>query len=744
MASDQANADVHSTTSSSDDDSMDDIQIDDKDMKLLMDLEASLETNPNVYETHVEFIAVLRRCKMMERLRDARQNMHQHFPLNERMWLEWLEDESSAAATVEDVRSLERLLQESHDDYLSVSLWKEHLQYVFCSFASILNVFYSDEVVFRLCRVLQAMLQQGGTTLVDVRQAYDQALEQCGLHMTEGHAIWDMCIEFEESLDSPSKDDERIRRIFQQYLATPFPPHVLMAAKESYTSWMGSSEEEDGGVSKNMMKAIERAQRAYQLREECEKNIETAKASDPGGNMHLSAYMSYIDLEISGGVDERIRVVFERAISEFPVADVLWRNYLKYLEFAEQTRLLNACKRALRNCPYSGALWSIYIRSLSKNGVVGDKAVHEELNVAFEQGKASLQHCPHEYRQLVLSMAHSLRLSGDIYKQRYEELLQTSIKEMNKQQALDPEHRLTSLLVVSMADLEKGKLVWESLLVDSSIDAAYSGTWASYYDYLTRHGDSFETRRGVFVRAMGASMSEGDKAFIARKWIALEEEEGTQSSYLEAQRKVFNVLWKEDLSRMGMLHGKQSTHVALDADAAKKKRQQNDPNYGAGKRKRHEQPVSSPQNEKQKPQQHGKLIVFVKHIVPTATEEDLMSLFSDCGSQMDITIGRDPKTNRSKGYAYIRCGDQEVFDNICGKNGLEFEGNALFIAPSAPPKGRNKDKGREKQSNHGDASTKKERSQKPRLESAAPMIPRAAAIGAPKSNDDFRKMFLKK
>lgn len=131
MASHQANADVHSTASSSDDDSMDDIQIDDKDMKLLMGLEAALESNPHVYETHVEFIAVLRRCKMMERLRDARRNMHQHFPLSERMWLEWLEDESGTAATVEDVKSLEQLLQESHGDYLSVSLWKEHLQYVF-------------------------------------------------------------------------------------------------------------------------------------------------------------------------------------------------------------------------------------------------------------------------------------------------------------------------------------------------------------------------------------------------------------------------------------------------------------------------------------------------------------------------------------------------------------------------------------------------------------------------------------
>lgn len=121
---------THDTPSSSDDESMGDIQIDDKDMKLLMDLEALLESNPNAYESHVEFIAVLRRCNMMERLRDARRNMHEHFPMSERMWLEWLEDESRAAATVEDVRALERLLQESHGDYLSVSLWKEHIQCV--------------------------------------------------------------------------------------------------------------------------------------------------------------------------------------------------------------------------------------------------------------------------------------------------------------------------------------------------------------------------------------------------------------------------------------------------------------------------------------------------------------------------------------------------------------------------------------------------------------------------------------
>jgi hypothetical protein len=114
--------------SSSDDDSVE-LSIDENDMALLMDLEQKLQANPQLYDTLVEYISTLRRCRLMERLKDARYTMHDAFPMTEKMWLEWFEDESENVGSVEDVVKLEELMTQSHEDYISVSLWKEHIEY---------------------------------------------------------------------------------------------------------------------------------------------------------------------------------------------------------------------------------------------------------------------------------------------------------------------------------------------------------------------------------------------------------------------------------------------------------------------------------------------------------------------------------------------------------------------------------------------------------------------------------------
>ena len=111
---------------SSEDDSMD-FEIDEEDLKNLMRLESSLEENPNQYDVHVEYLALLRTCRMQERLKDARRSMHEIFPMQEDMWLEWIHDEIENADNAEDLARISELFDACHKDYLSVTLWVEHI-----------------------------------------------------------------------------------------------------------------------------------------------------------------------------------------------------------------------------------------------------------------------------------------------------------------------------------------------------------------------------------------------------------------------------------------------------------------------------------------------------------------------------------------------------------------------------------------------------------------------------------------
>ena len=105
-----------------------DMHVDDKDMERLMKLESALEANAHQYEAHVEYLAVLRKCRMMERLKDARWDMLRVFPMTERMWLEWVHDDMEQASGVEDLVRIGRLFEESHGDFLSVELWMQHIE----------------------------------------------------------------------------------------------------------------------------------------------------------------------------------------------------------------------------------------------------------------------------------------------------------------------------------------------------------------------------------------------------------------------------------------------------------------------------------------------------------------------------------------------------------------------------------------------------------------------------------------
>lgn len=85
---------------------------------------------PHAYPPHrtPQYIELLRKCHLRERLRAARERMNGLFPLNEQQWLAWVGDEMDAAREAADVERIRGLHLRAVGDYLSVELWEGYLE----------------------------------------------------------------------------------------------------------------------------------------------------------------------------------------------------------------------------------------------------------------------------------------------------------------------------------------------------------------------------------------------------------------------------------------------------------------------------------------------------------------------------------------------------------------------------------------------------------------------------------------
>lgn len=54
--------------------------------------------------------------------------MQEHYPLTERLWLEWLQDEIASTITTKGTDHVERLFQKAVKDYLSVPIWRGYIE----------------------------------------------------------------------------------------------------------------------------------------------------------------------------------------------------------------------------------------------------------------------------------------------------------------------------------------------------------------------------------------------------------------------------------------------------------------------------------------------------------------------------------------------------------------------------------------------------------------------------------------
>ncbi|GMY31442.1 squamous cell carcinoma antigen recognized by T-cells 3 isoform X2 [Fagus crenata] len=90
----------------------------------------------------------------------------------------------------------------------------------------------------------------------------------------------------------------------------------------------------------------------------------------------------YLKFEESSGYPAQVQALYERAITDFPIASDLWLDYTRYLDKTSKLSKVvrEVYSRATKNCPWVGELWVRYLLCLERS-----RASEEELASVFEK-----------------------------------------------------------------------------------------------------------------------------------------------------------------------------------------------------------------------------------------------------------------------------------------------------------------------------------------------------------------------
>ncbi|KAK8678948.1 hypothetical protein V6N13_144423 [Hibiscus sabdariffa] len=651
----------------------------------LLTLEYELSSNPSNYDAHVQYIKLLRRSGEIEKLREARENMNTLFPLSPEMWIEWAKDEASLLND-SNFESVEKLYERGISEYLSIPLWCEYL-----------NSVQEHDPKVRDC---------SADGISKARDLFERAVTAAALHVSQGSLIWDAYIQFEQAILLPidqsniqakEKQVQCIRSVFRRYLSIPLAN--LKSTLLAYKAWeveQGNSLDAESDnvleISSYVATAYQKAEEMYKARAHLEDQITRRDVSESERFQH---YMSYLDFEKSSGDPARVQILYEHAITDFPVSSDLWLHYTRYLD--KTLKAGNVVKdvysRATRSCPWVGELWVRYL-------------------LCLERGLASLKEIS-AYLDLFLTRVDGLRrrissASGD------DVLNYSMIRESFQQAAnyLSPHMKNTGGLLrlhAYWAHLE--------LKLGNDLNAA-RGVWESLLKSCGSMLEAWQTKD--LVEQVQRIIQD-----ICHSWLRFEREFGTLEDLSHAEQKVASRLEELQLFRLQQeskcftgatdqrvqtlkntaREKRKSSSSAIDDQSTAKQRK-----YTSQNKKLHEKEntqglnlaeVNDGEEKKGKVEEQvneklmkdnptksrlytDRCTAFVSNMSITAKDEDLHQFFNDVGGVTAIRILLDKFTGKSRGLAYVDFEDDEHLAAAVAKNKQMLLGKKLSIAQSNP------------------------------------------------------------
>lgn len=551
----------------SDDDIDDDDDAHDAQQKSLVEnLERALSQNPCNYQAHVEYITILRKCGLLEKLRSARETMSSLFPLSPGMWQEWAQDEARLVSSDEDAAAVENLYERGVQEYLSVQLWSDFFEF---------KRQYDPDVA-----------QYTSAGIGKMQGLYERGLTAVSLHFAEGIKIWTAYRQFEVDVlnnmtdaaeEVKAKQVEIIRSLYRRQLSVPLSNSSRTL--KDYGVWeiqegnhIGDETDELAGMPSNVASAYRKALQMCTERERYEERVSKEKPKDAE---LLQNYLSYIATEEGTGDPARAQVLYERAITEFPLTHDLWLKYTDYLEknLKVSAIIISVYARAVRNCPWVQALWSRYLLALERSN-----AAESDISKVFEQSLHSgfMFSTAEEYLEHYLTRADGIRRRSSLMTDGVDKQSNVAtLREIFNQAVqflstyfpdyLDRSFRLQSYwaqLEAQLAnDMMAARGVWESLIKSSGWMVE---VWKGYIMMELTLGNLTEVRT-IYKRGYSRRIEGNGTEVLCEAWLRFEREYGSLDDYDRALSKVLPRLAEVNLLQQQQDAKTRSTAAVKDA-----------------------------------------------------------------------------------------------------------------------------------------------------------------------------------
>ncbi|XP_022723457.1 squamous cell carcinoma antigen recognized by T-cells 3 isoform X7 [Durio zibethinus] len=603
----------------------------------LLTLESELSTNPSNYDAHVQYIKLLRRRGEIEKLREARENMNALFPLSPSMWVEWAKDEASLSND-SDSEAVEKLYERGISEYLSIPLWSEYLNYV-----------QEHDPQVREC---------SADGISKARNLFERAVTAAALHIAQGSQIWDAYTQFEQAIlltidqsdiQVKEKQVQRIRSIFHRCLSIPFAN--LKSTLLAYKAWeveqgnaLCAESDDVDGIEPHVASAYQKAEKMYNARAHLEEQITREDISE---SERFQNYMSYLEFEKSFGDPARVQILYERAITDFPVSSDLWLDYTRYLD--KTLKAGNAVKdvysRAARNCPWVGELWVRYLLCLESG-----HASEKEISAVFEKSLQCTFSTLEEYHDLFLTRVDGLRrrmslakgddvLNYSLIRECFQDICQAWLRFEREFGTLEDLNYAVEKVTPRLEELQLFRLQQES---KSFSEATYQREQNLKKTVREKRKSGLSTIDEQSPAKRQKNTSQSPKN--------LHEEKDTQRQNL-AEANVR----KEQKGKVE----KQVNELLMKDTNPSKTRLYTD-----------------------------QCTAFLSNLSFKAKDEDLHRFFSDVGGVTSIRILYNKFTGQSRGLAYVDFEDDEHLAAAVAKNKQMLLGKSLSIARSNPKQGR--------------------------------------------------------
>lgn len=359
-------------------------------------LDAYIQTNPHSYESHVQLIQLLhagfvnhvyppdtpdahgdpRTYNLRPHLKAAREEMDRLFALGEDLWVDWLQDESMIAQTVEERIVVTELCRKAtNEEYGSVRLWVifgEWMLYLYNAAAG--NVGQSqwseeDRLVGREVFSWQSVVE-----------VWKDGAEATQWRINDSNHVWTRYLELAlQDLARNATQDRiaQVKTLFDSRLQVPHTgwDQTFQLFSTFVSTYYNANYEEI--MEETVAKALD-AKTKHSAREELE--FRAQKATESGDrNAEYYAFMDYLQWELNRNRQKRLysfpllNAQYQRATLRFPTDVNLWEEYISFLTEESMNHpsghsILPILERATRHCPWSASLWSQYLLSSEREG----------------------------------------------------------------------------------------------------------------------------------------------------------------------------------------------------------------------------------------------------------------------------------------------------------------------------------------------------------------------------------------